>query len=477
MAADVFRTIQGLYLGKHFPDDAVLSTLEYKPRPGDLFLVSYPKSGSTWTLRIMYNILMDAVDSDDPLEPIIRFPCLEMQGAEAAIYAPRPAAFKTHLPFHKNPYSPEAKYVYIARNPYDTCVSFYYHTKHFPAYKFQNGTFDEFFELFIKGRVDYGDYFDNVFSWYEHRDDPNVLFLTYEELKANTPEIIGEYTMATDVFRNIAGLHIGKHFSDDTILSTLAYKPRPGDLFLVSYPKAGSTWTQHIMYNILMNAEDPTNPFDLLMRFPCLDLQGAEAAVYAPKPSAFKSHLPFNKIPYSPEAKYVYIARNPYDTCVSFYYHTRDIPAYRFRDGTFDEFFDLFIEGRVEFGDYFQNVISCIHWTGMGEEAKESPELFERILQKTSLTHMKMLFHHDPQRTPLSKSPMLSTVRPEIRKGVLTLVALMETPMTGEFVRKGKVGDWRNHFSPEQIQRMKDRIAEASTISDFMGLWKDVDIP
>lgn len=313
--------------------------------------------------------------------------------------------------------------------------------------------------------------------------------------------------MATDVFRNIEGLHIGKHFSDDTILSTLAYKPRPGDLFLVSYPKAGSTWTQHIMYNILMNAEDPTNPFDLLMRFPCLDLQGAEAAVYAPKPSAFKSHLPFNKIPYSPEAKYVYIARNPYDTCVSFYYHTRDIPAYRFRDGTFDEFFDLFIQGRVEFGDYFQNVISwyehrsdsnvlfltyeelkkdtrsCVLKIAafMGPEwekkLKESPELFERILQKTSLTHMKMLFHHDPQRTPLSKSPMLSTVRPEIRKGVLTLVALMETPMTGEFVRKGKVGDWRNHFSPEQIQRMKDRIAEASAISDFMGLWKDVDIP
>ncbi|KAH8028635.1 hypothetical protein HPB51_017853 [Rhipicephalus microplus] len=164
--------------------------------------------------------------------------------------------------------------------------------------------------------------------------------------------------MATDVFRNIEGLHIGKHFSDDAILSTLAYKPRPGDLFLVSYPKAGSTWTQHIMYNILMNAENATNPFDLLMRFPCLDLQGAEAAMYAPQPSAFKSHLPFNKIPYSPEAKYVYIARNPYDTCVSFYYHTKHIPAYRFQDGTFDEFFELFMQGRVEFGDYFQNVIS-----------------------------------------------------------------------------------------------------------------------
>ncbi|KAH8028637.1 hypothetical protein HPB51_017855 [Rhipicephalus microplus] len=56
----------------------------------------------------MYNILMDAVDSGDPLEPLVRFPCLEIQGTEAAIYAPRPAVFKTHPPFHKNPYPTEA---------------------------------------------------------------------------------------------------------------------------------------------------------------------------------------------------------------------------------------------------------------------------------------------------------------------------------------------------------------------------------
>ncbi|KAL3193996.1 hypothetical protein MRX96_001912 [Rhipicephalus microplus] len=94
MAADIFRAIEGLRLGKHFPDDAVLSTMAYKPGPGELFLVSYPKSGSTWTSRIMYNILMDAVDSGDPLEPLVRFPCLEIQGTEAAIYAPRPSCIQ-----------------------------------------------------------------------------------------------------------------------------------------------------------------------------------------------------------------------------------------------------------------------------------------------------------------------------------------------------------------------------------------------
>lgn len=58
------------------------------------------------------------------------------------------------------------------------------------GYKFQNGQFDDFFELFMEGKVDFGDYFDTLLSWYEHRDDPNVLFITYEQLKADTKEYI-----------------------------------------------------------------------------------------------------------------------------------------------------------------------------------------------------------------------------------------------------------------------------------------------
>ncbi|KAG0443395.1 hypothetical protein HPB47_014967 [Ixodes persulcatus] len=104
----------------------------------------------------------------------------------------RPGAIKTHMPFQLQPYSKDTKYLYIARNPYDCCVSFFYHTKGLPRYNFADGTFDEFFEMFIEGKVDTGDYFDNLLSWYEHRNDPNVLFLTYEDLKKDTAAWTGE---------------------------------------------------------------------------------------------------------------------------------------------------------------------------------------------------------------------------------------------------------------------------------------------
>ncbi|CAN8012910.1 unnamed protein product, partial [Ixodes pacificus] len=79
-----------------------------------------------------------------------------------------------------------AKYIYVARNPWDTCVSFFHHVKTRPHYRFQDGSFKEFVEAFVKGRVGIGDHLDHVLSGYALRHEANVLFLTYEELKEDT---------------------------------------------------------------------------------------------------------------------------------------------------------------------------------------------------------------------------------------------------------------------------------------------------
>ncbi|KAL3199788.1 hypothetical protein MRX96_013453 [Rhipicephalus microplus] len=45
---------------------------------------------------------------------------------------------------------------------------------------------DLFSKLFLSGKVIYGDYFDHLLPWYERRNEANVFFLTYEQLKADT---------------------------------------------------------------------------------------------------------------------------------------------------------------------------------------------------------------------------------------------------------------------------------------------------
>jgi len=64
---------------------------------------------------------------------------------------------KTHLHPSMTSKHPDAKYIYVSRNPKDVVVSFYHHTVGFPKhYNFADGSFDTYFELFLEGKVDHG---------------------------------------------------------------------------------------------------------------------------------------------------------------------------------------------------------------------------------------------------------------------------------------------------------------------------------
>ena len=168
-----------------FPAAGFESGQRYRAAPGDVFVASYPKCGTTWTQYIVYLLANDG----RPLAPAQRldsvFPHLEEVGEEAVHALPAPRLIKTHLPYERTPWSAQAKYVYVVRNPFDCVVSFYHHTRGFPRhYDFAEGSWDTFFECFISGEVDFGDYFEHLTSWWPRRAAPNVLLLTYERMVA-----------------------------------------------------------------------------------------------------------------------------------------------------------------------------------------------------------------------------------------------------------------------------------------------------
>lgn len=69
----------------------------------------------------------------------------------------------------------------VIRNPKDAGVSFFHHTRRLP-YGF-DGAFDDYFELWLDGDVDFGDFFPFTLGWWRHRRDDNVLLLVYEHIK------------------------------------------------------------------------------------------------------------------------------------------------------------------------------------------------------------------------------------------------------------------------------------------------------
>ena len=177
---------EGFRMPMGFPVEGFDSGQRYRAAAGDTFVATYPKCGTTWMQYIVYLLLHGAepLRSGERLDAL--FPHLEEVGAEAVGALPSPRLIKTHLPFERTPSHPGARYIYVARNPFDCAVSFYHHTRGFVRhYDFADGTFDEFFECFVRGEVDFGDYFDNLMSWLPHARDPNVLFLTYEQMLAD----------------------------------------------------------------------------------------------------------------------------------------------------------------------------------------------------------------------------------------------------------------------------------------------------
>lgn len=323
--------------------------------------------------------------------------------------------------------------------------------------------------------------------------------------------------MASDAFRYIEGLHIAKAFPEDTVRSTIAYKPQPEDLFIVTYPKCGTSWMQQIVYNILMDGDVPDDKTDAVLRLPFLEVQGADAAVHALKPGAFKTHLPFWLHPYSPDAKYIYVARNPYDCCVSFYHHTRNFAIYHYEDGTFDDFLDKFVCGKVDFGDYFDHLLSWYEhrddanvlfvtyedikqntraWIlrvaefmgdAYGAKLREDVALLDKIVEAVSFESMKHSLNskYDADKAKKDTAEYSSNSAPpsQAKEWHPTLLKSFEAfktffakPMKGNFARKGIVGDWKEHFSDDHITKMKHYIASKTAGSDVMSLWQDIPV-
>ena len=182
-----------------------------KLRPDDIWIVTYPKCGTTWTQQIVRLIINrgndDGLKIDDAVpwvEAFATIPGTEYKYHVDIDNMASPRAFKSHFPYGMMPcgipsISP-GKYIYVVRNPRDVVVSFYHHYRTLPFYPHYE--WDNFFEKFLKGDVDFGDYFDHVLSWWAHKDDNNVLFLKYEDMKKDLPSAVA--TIATFIDQDIS---------------------------------------------------------------------------------------------------------------------------------------------------------------------------------------------------------------------------------------------------------------------------------
>nr|CAD7605823.1 unnamed protein product [Timema genevievae] len=117
-----------------------------------------------------------------------------------------PRYIKSHLPLELLPAQLDVvrpKMVYVARNPKDMCVSYYHYCMLVHNLK---GSFQDFCELFLKDRAPVGPIWNHILGFWKRRNDPNLLFLKYEDMKRDqagairqTAQFLGKTLSESDV--------------------------------------------------------------------------------------------------------------------------------------------------------------------------------------------------------------------------------------------------------------------------------------
>ncbi len=178
---------------------------DYRPTAHDVVICTYPKCGTNWAMQIAHQIATRGAGDFASIHDVIPWPDWARQELVIALDDDGPLkasptglrVIKTHLEWSRVPYSPDARYICILRDPKDAFVSSYHFIR------------DVFFGPLMPPvrtwlRLFCSDSFPSVWSehldsYWKDRGKPNLLILTFEEMKADLEGAVRRFADFMDV--------------------------------------------------------------------------------------------------------------------------------------------------------------------------------------------------------------------------------------------------------------------------------------
>ena len=187
----------------------------FSPRSNDILISTFAKAGTTWMQQIVHGL---RTGGDMNFEEItFAVPWIEMAYDLnldlSAEQLAQPRAFKTHDNWEQ--VAKGCRYIYIMRNPLDTAVS---------MYNFMNGWFIEkdavSLEEYVTTVVANSPYWQHLLSWWPQRNDPDILFLTYEGMKADHLGTVKRVAKFMDIDKDSEAIAIATEQSTFEFMNT-----------------------------------------------------------------------------------------------------------------------------------------------------------------------------------------------------------------------------------------------------------------
>ena len=178
----------------------------FKFRDDDIILATYAKSGTTWTQQILAQLIFNGADGVDisNLSPWYDLRIMPPEALAALEDQTHRRFVKTHLPVDALVFSPKAKYLYVARDGRDVVWSL--HNHHLNANDHWYGALNNtpgrvgppiepppadiakyFRDWLEKDGYPFWSFWENVRSWWDIRDLPNVELIHFNDLKRDLP--------------------------------------------------------------------------------------------------------------------------------------------------------------------------------------------------------------------------------------------------------------------------------------------------
>jgi len=154
---------------------------------------------STTILKRLFNWFFGWLATFEPLRPSTWLGYRHTAAALEDLPRGRRRFIKSHLPLSMLPADllMRAKVVYVVRNPKDVIVSYYHHHKLINGHGY-TGDLPTFARRFMRNEVMQGPFFPHAKEAWALKDHPNMLFLFYEDLKADLRGAIGRVSKFLD---------------------------------------------------------------------------------------------------------------------------------------------------------------------------------------------------------------------------------------------------------------------------------------